>query len=1050
MSYTTLFQERYDKLNASQKEAVNTIYGPIMVVAGPGTGKTEVLSLRIANMLQSDAQIDAQNILCLTYTDEAAHNMRKRLESIVGVQARNVSISTFHGFCNNVIQNNLDYFDYRSLEPISDLERAEIGKSLLDKITVESPLFRVGRAEYYDFYELKKFIDFMKKENKSTQEVEDAIDLYIKSLPERPEFQYKVKRGTNNKGDVKQKEVDAAIKSMERTRAALKFYTDYCERLKLANRYDFTDMILWVIDAFNKFPHLLAKYQERYQYILVDEFQDTNGAQKEILNLLCQYWGLDANIFIVGDDDQSIYEFQGARIQNIVEFYTQYQSKIKLIVLSDNYRSTQPILDAAMRSIRFNEGRLINLVEDFDLTKNIVSSAERFQHEETLPQPKLIEYLNPIQESYDIACKIEALIHAGTPKEEIAVLYYKHDQASSLVKLLEAKQIPYRAAKTINVLEQELPLIITRILRYVQQELKRMFSGEAMLFELLYCPCFKIDVQDIITLQIHISDKNTQSKGIKHWRQLLNNEIELSHLELKNLNAIIQLNRCLDTIIQQSQVLRLPMMIEKIIHECGLIQWAMDQADPVFQLDVLHTFINFATRNFTAHSRIEHFFDVLEQMKMDRIDEKLTKVNQEKKVVNLLTIHSAKGLEFEHVFVIGLQNDVWEDARNNSSMFKLPDTLFRTRKTEKEINDQIESKRRLFFVALTRAKKFLQLSYAAQSLDGKSKEGSVFLSEIFKPDELQKIQLDKEEGMQAIINLLQEPKDVYIHLIDQSIIDQRLEHFELSPTALNAYINCPIDFYFNNIVRAPFASNDSMAFGTSIHFALEHTFKRILQDDGQYPDLDTVLTLFKLKMKDLEINFTPTQFEKRTELGIHILKGYYELALPKAEKNVELERFVKARLGDIPLKGKIDKIELLENNQCNVIDYKTGKTDKEAKTKLNPPNRELGSLGGDYWRQMMFYKLLIEKENYSKLKVSKGVFEYLEAYKDQKEMKEEINMSDAGLSLLEEQIQTYYAKIKNREFQKGCGDARCRWCNFVKANKINIPAPIQTDSNVDA
>ena len=314
------FEERYNKLNERQKQAVDTIYGPVMVIAGPGTGKTEVLSMRIAALLNSEAQVQPSEILCLTYTEEATSSMRRRLVQIIGPAAHKVNIYTFHAFCNSVIQNNSEYFSLRTLQPITDLERTDLLYKILEELPPGHPLRKLSGNIYYDAGKLNKLFDLMKREYLSSDHISKAIDEYLASLPTRDEYIYKRNGNGFKKGDIKQAAIDEQTKRMETTRAAASLFDTYVAKMQEVGRYDFNDMILWVLDAFKKHPWMLQSYQERYQFTLVDEFQDTNGAQNELINMLASYWE-DPNIFVVGDDDQSIYEFQGARIRNIIEFY---------------------------------------------------------------------------------------------------------------------------------------------------------------------------------------------------------------------------------------------------------------------------------------------------------------------------------------------------------------------------------------------------------------------------------------------------------------------------------------------------------------------------------------------------------------------------------------------------------------------------------------------------------------------------------------------------------------------------------------------------------
>ncbi|MFT5016248.1 MAG: DNA helicase-2/ATP-dependent DNA helicase PcrA, partial [Limisphaerales bacterium] len=329
--HNATFQTELDRLNPAQRAAVEKTDGPVMVLAGPGTGKTHLLAARIGNIL-SETDTGAHNILCLTFTEAGVKAMRERLLKFIGPEAHRIGIYTFHGFCSNLIQQNLQYFGKPDLEPLGELEQIRIIRSLLDGLEQDTPL----RQGYHDpyFYEphLKHLFSAIKSENWELDDMDQKIDKYVTELPAHPDFVYQKKYKDKVKGDPKQGQIDEEILRMKRLRAATDLFPAYQEGLRKERRYDYGDMIGWVLRAFNDFPSLLRAYQERYQYVLVDEFQDTNGAQDAIVRSLVDYWE-KPNIFIVGDDDQAIYEFQGARLRSMTDFFKRYDD-VKLVTLT--------------------------------------------------------------------------------------------------------------------------------------------------------------------------------------------------------------------------------------------------------------------------------------------------------------------------------------------------------------------------------------------------------------------------------------------------------------------------------------------------------------------------------------------------------------------------------------------------------------------------------------------------------------------------------------------------------------------------------------------
>ncbi|MDI9338489.1 MAG: UvrD-helicase domain-containing protein, partial [Alphaproteobacteria bacterium] len=356
--YNEHFKNILNSLNPSQKKAVESIEGPVMVIAGPGTGKTQVLAARIANILL-ETDTNPENILCLTFTDSAATNMRQRLQKFIGLAAFKVNIYTFHALCNDIIQQNLALFPKNNLEPLSELENLDIMKILIDNFDINHPLKRIKDEHYFYQNALKQLFSNIKKEGFDINYLIEHIDNYIQKLPENSDFQYKRAFKTFKKGDLKQEQYNQECERLEKLKAAILELPKYNALLLQNNRYDFDDMINWINNLFEHQPHIKNYYQEKFQYILVDEYQDTSLNQNKLVSYLSDFWD-KPNLFVVGDDDQSIYRFQGANIQNLLEFKDKYITDLdtELVVLTDNYRSTPNIVNIAKQCIAFNTHRL--------------------------------------------------------------------------------------------------------------------------------------------------------------------------------------------------------------------------------------------------------------------------------------------------------------------------------------------------------------------------------------------------------------------------------------------------------------------------------------------------------------------------------------------------------------------------------------------------------------------------------------------------------------------------------------------------------------------
>jgi DNA helicase-2/ATP-dependent DNA helicase PcrA len=442
------FREDYLKLNAEQKKAVDKIEGPVMVIAGPGTGKTQILAARIGKILL-DTDALPQNILCLTYTDAGAIAMRKRLLRFIGPDAYKVNIYTFHGFCNEVIQQNLSLFEKTALNPVSDLEKIQLYKTLIDNLPKNNPLKRYRGDVYFEIHNLQNLFSAMKREGWTPEYIVERIDVYLERIKDEDKFKYKrpsVKSGVKA-GDYKP-EYFNEVEKMKRLCSAVNEFNNFQNLMKQKNLYDFDDMINWVITAFKENKNLLADYQERFQYILVDEYQDTSGTQNEIVQLLIEFWD-EPNVFVVGDDDQSIYRFQGANVENMENFAGSYEGLLK-IVLTNNYRSTKPILDVSKSLIDRNVERLIHKFPG--LTKELKCSREELQ--KLIDRPAIIEYNTVKDEMADVTNRVEKLISSGNEPGRIAVIYKENSYGELLMKYFRLKNIPYYSKKSINILDE--------------------------------------------------------------------------------------------------------------------------------------------------------------------------------------------------------------------------------------------------------------------------------------------------------------------------------------------------------------------------------------------------------------------------------------------------------------------------------------------------------------------------------------------------------------------------------------------------------------------
>jgi DNA helicase II / ATP-dependent DNA helicase PcrA len=677
------FRAFLDTLNPAQRRAVDQTEGPVLVIAGPGAGKTQLLTARIGKILL-DTDTKAHNILCLTFTDAGAQAMRQRLIQRIGPEAWRVPIFTFHAFCNRVIQDNLEYFGKKQLDPVSELERIEIVRGLLAKLPTDHPL-REGKKDVF-LYEnqLRDLFSNMKKQDWTPGALHRHADLFIQEMPQNPDFLYQRNAKGYKKGDLKATLAASWTEKMLRLKAAADLFPKYVNSMERAGRYEYEDMVLWVTRAFEKNRALLQGYQERFQYVLVDEFQDTNGVQFHLLNLLLDYWEIP-NVFIVGDDDQSIYEFQGARLENLRNFYEKYRIGLETIVLESNYRSSQDILDAAFALIAYNEIRAVRAI-DVPIEKRL--KAEKIDFKSTAME--LHAYENPLQETAAVFARIAGLLDGGIPAEEIAVLYAKHKQVEALQALLEKKGILYHSKRPVNILDTPQVRQLRELLRYLHEEGKQAFSGEHRLFRILHNACFGLASIDLAKIAwslrqtaaepvTELYEKIGKRKSKAHfWRVVLGDATWLQEIGLEDPAAVLSVHHKLNQWIADVANLALAPLLERLIAQSGMLSYALNHADKVPMLQVLSSFLAFVKQESerTPRLSLSRLLELLDSMDDNKVPIPLQAALSDGPGVQLLTAHAAKGLEFGYVFLMGCTEDAWEKNKGgNRGRFALPPTL---------------------------------------------------------------------------------------------------------------------------------------------------------------------------------------------------------------------------------------------------------------------------------------------------------------------------------------------------------------------------------------
>jgi len=797
-------------------------------------------------------------------------------------------------------------------------------------------------------------------------------------------------------------------------------------------------MINWVIKAFEENKNLLAQYQEKFLYILVDEFQDTSGTQNRIVELLINYWE-KPNVFVVGDDDQSIYRFQGANVENMLSFADSYKNDLLTVVLTNNYRSTQPILDISKTLIGRNAERLVEKLKG--LSKDLRSSHHYISTLTHLPVIK--EYETQRLEMIDITLQVHKLLAEGIPAGRIAIIYKENKYGEELAQYFKLRKIPVYSKRNINILELPLAQKIILILKYLAAEHDVPYGGDEMLFEILHFDWFNIPAVEIAKLSVENAEQRSGEKT--SLRRLLNEKSAAVPKDLFSVSIHPGLKKAsflLEKLISDVPNVTLQQLFENTIRETGILSHIMQSQDKHWQLQLLTGLFDFVKEETRRNPsmKLQHLINIIELMENEELSLPLVQVSGSDKGVNLLTAHGSKGLEFEYVFFAGSNASFWEKKRKPGGGYSLPDTMFSSQPKSKDD----EELRRLFYVALTRAEKHLFISYSRFKNDGKDLEPSMFIAEILDQHLLPAEKIFISEEVLAEFNALQfgEAEAPEIEKIEKEFVDRLLEKFVMNVTALNNYLRCPLEFYFKNLIRIPSPKNEATEFGSAVHYALEQLFRKMLGPDnmrgtsGQFPTKEIFIADFEWYLHRHRESFTKEQFERRLEYGQEVLSNYYDARINGFNKIVTIERNIRnVVVRGVPIKGKLDKLEF-DGKSVNVVDYKTGDPDKAIPKLKGPSDKDPN--GGDYWRQGVFYKILVDNYENKNWKVISTEFDFIEPDKKKNYRKEKLVIDPADIETVTQQIMAVWQKIQDREFYIGCGKPDCHWCNFVKTNNLAV------------
>lgn len=1027
------YESRYQKLNVAQKAAVDTIDGPLMVIAGPGTGKTELLSMRAATILKQTDTLP-QNILCLTFTESGANAMRKRLHDIIGSDAYKVAIHTFHSFGSDIIGRYGEYFyNGAAFSPASDGVIYDILEEIFESLDHANPLSSRMNDEFTYLRDAMSIISELKRNSLTSDELLSILadDERILDSCEREFSRIFADRITKTTTLVSLSEVaqqvalierrilpptvtplanvlaldlshavDAATndnstkpltawrnkwfeknsdnefifkdrKRMTRLRALAAIYYQYQRELQSRELYDYDDMILNVVHALEVNNDLRFNLQEQYLYIMVDEFQDTNLAQIRMLQNLTNSPSNEGapNLMIVGDDDQAIYSFQGAEISNIEQFSMRYETLTR-IVLTENYRSSQRILDSARSVITKAENRL-ETHGSFDINKSLLAKNEPKQTSVALHIAE-----DTSDERYWIAKEIRKRLDAGEQASEIAVLARRHSELLDLLPFLQSEGIVVNYERRENILENDIVAqleLLSRILVYLSRG--DIASANARLPELLAHPAWQITPSQLWQLSLDAT------KARISW---------LEAMERSEDEALHTIHRWLTTQASACLITPLEAMIDTIMSTTdttpGYMQYyfsdEMRETSPekyVAFIDALRT-IRDNVRTYTS-SKQPKLSDLLEFIDTQRqLGSPLLSIKQPNTSdrVHLMTAHKAKGLEFDTVYVMGSVDSAWgQRVRVRSRLISYPENL-----PFAPAGDTYDERLRLYFVAMTRARQTLILT-ASKNDSSKSLERASFLDEI---NNVAPISHDAQH--ESTISKVAWYTPLLPNTDDdtlKTLLEPTLASYKLSATHFNAYLDVAGDgaamFILNQLLRFPKAMSPSAAYGSAIHKALQIAHIHMQAKDVQLP-VEDVLQSFEASLSTFSLNERDHEHFLRRgsdQLAVFLDQMYDSFSSSQwAEVNFSSQHVM---LEDTAhLTGALDLMEVDEvAKTITVVDYKTGKPSLSWKGKTEFEKIKLHR----YRQQLYFYKLLVEhSRDYAGYTVTHGRLQFVEPTAD--------------------------------------------------------------------
>lgn len=926
-------------LNKEQKEAVATTQGPLLIIAGAGTGKTTVITRRIAYLIEQKLAKPSE-ILALTFTEKAAGEMEERVDVLVPYGYIDTWISTFHAFGNRVLQENA----------------IDLGLP---------PDFRVmTRPQQILFFQQNLFafnLDYYRPLSNPTKFIEAILSFISRAKdedisPEQYQRYVQKLKAQNLKLKISKEDREEAKLEIKRQEELARTYKKYEEFKVKAGRLDFGDQVVMALRLFRKRPKILKEYQKRFKYILVDEYQDTNWAQNELVKLLAKQKN---NLCVVADDDQSIYRFRGAAISNVLEFKKTYP-KAKIVSLIKNYRSNQNLLDASYRLIQHNNPDRLEVAEK--INKKLISVKK-----DKGQLPREI-YASTLSEQTDLVAKeIKKLVVKNSlGYKDIAILVRANLQADPFLRALNMKGIPHKFVGSFGLYKQQEIRILIAFLDSLTD-----LEDSLQLFTLATSEIYELTMQDALAANSFAKRKGKSLHWVFSKLGELKDELEIGDegvATIEKINSDLQSGRTLSRKQNIGSVLF--DFLKKTKYLSRLEQEGNVEAEIKVQniarfFDKIREFSSL-TRNETASA----FVQWLEVMRGVGDDPATSEFDPETNAVNVMTIHAAKGLEFKAVFMVNLVADQFP-TKSRSEVIPIPDELIKETLPSRDFHMQEE--RRLFYVGMTRAEDHLYFTWARDMGGKRVKKISPFMQEA-----LDKIVSDSvAQALSPIEKIAQFAASQEQKLKTET--EPRI--IKLTQASIDDYQTCAYKYRYVHVLRLPILRHHAVVYGAALHEAVAAFYRAKMA--GKKLSLKVLLGIFE-KAWDSEGFLSAEHEEKRLIAGKNVLVDFW-----KREKDKKtVPKFIEKEFRfDIPaanpetgilIRGRFDRVDEA-GGKVKILDFKS--TENRSREEVEKAAKESV--------QLKVYALAYYK-NYKKIPEFVGIYAlesgFIGGYKPTREM----------------------------------------------------------------